>query len=179
MIPALASIVFLYLAIKLCHLVMAPSTGFDRTERPFKERLRDGEPILIIGTVLICALVFGFGHWWSRRFAEGQYVYSTDCYAKLSASYLLPARPAKFGASGAAQTTSHYANFARMHGAQLGMSGDVIDAALEKGKAAQAERYSKIAAGQTSAGAPAAIKELARCLNGDDSPKGELLRPVL
>jgi hypothetical protein len=95
----------------------------------------------------------------------------------MSVSHLLPGRPAKFGGATAAQITSHYRSFAWIHGAQLGLSAAVIEDALEKSKAAQAARFSGLAAAPTQAGVAAAIGDLGRCLNGDGSPKGELLNP--
>jgi len=168
----------LYLGIKFCHLVAGPALGIRRDEVSWTRRLSAGEPMLLVGTVSLCALIVGYGTWWTHRFAQGHYAYATDCYGKMAASHLLPGRPGRFGSYDAAEAATGYVRSAEIHGAQLGMRVDDIDRKLTEGRSAWSVYFTRLAAGNARPRIAASFRDLDRCLNGDGIPRGEILSPV-
>ncbi len=168
----------LYGGIKFAHLVTGAGLGFGRSDATWSTRLRAGEPMLLIGTLAVFALLAVYVTWWTNRFLEGHYTYASDCYSKMAASHLLPGRPARFGSYDASETVGGYVRSAEIHGAQLGMRVDVIDRKLDQGRLAYSSYYAKLASRNDRRKIAATFNGLDRCLDGDGSPKGELLSPV-
>jgi len=168
----------LYAGIKFAHLVTGAGRGFGRDEATWSTRLRAGEPMLLIGTLTLFALLAVYVTWWSHRFLEGHYTYATDCYSKMAASHLLPGRPARFGSYEASMVAKGHVAFAESHGAQLGMRIEDIDRKLDEGRIAWSARFGRLANEKAQRKIEASFADLDRCLNGDGSPRGELLSPV-
>lgn len=168
----------LYAGIKFAHLISGAGRGFDRSEAGWSARIRAGEPGLSIGALAVFAILAAYVTWWNQRFLEGHYTYAADCYSRMSASHLVPGRPAKFGSYEASKMTRWYVKSAGIHGAQLGMRAEVIDRNLERGRGAYSAYFTRLASGNEPGKVAASLDGLDRCLNGDGSPKGELLRPA-
>lgn len=168
----------LYAGIKFAHLVTGAGLGFDRDQPGWSARLRAGEPGLLLGTLTLFALLATYVTWWNHRFLEGHYAYATDCYSKMAASHLLPGRPGKFGSYEASKVAKGHVAFAEIHGVQLGMPLTEIDRKLDEGRIAYSGYFTRLANANAQQGIAASLGDLDRCLNGDGSPRGELLNPV-
>jgi hypothetical protein len=168
----------LYAGMKFAQLLTGAGEGFDRAEVSWSTRLRAGEPRLLIATLSLFALLACYITWWNHRFLEGQYAYATDCYSKMAASHLLPGRPAKFGSYEASQVARGHVAFAEIHGAQLGMRVEDVDRKLDEGRLAYSGYFTRLAHNKARPEIAASLGGLDRCLNGDGSPRGELLNPV-
>jgi hypothetical protein len=167
----------LYAGIKFGHLIVGTGFGFGRGEATLSSRLRAGEPMLLIGTLSITALVAIYTTWWKHRFLEGHYTYAMDCYSKMAASHLLPGRPERFGSFDAADAATDYVWSAEMHGAQLGMRVDDIDRKLIQGRLAYSGYFARLASENARGKIAASFAGLDRCLNHEGAPKGEFLNP--
>ena len=168
----------LYGGIKFAHLITGAGLGFGRAEATLPTRLRAGEPALLIGTLVLFALLAVYVTWWNNRFLEGHYAYAADCYSKMAASHLLPGRPEKFGSYEASKVARGYVAFAEIHGAQLGMPVEANDRKLHEGRMAYSGHFTRLANEKAHQNIAASFGDLDRCLNGDGSPRGELLSPV-
>jgi hypothetical protein len=168
----------LYAGLKFGALITGAGLGFGRDRATWAERLRSGEPKLLIGTLGLCALLLVYTGWWTDRFLHGHYAYATDCYSKLAASHLLPGRPARFGAYGASESARGYVRSAQIHGAQLGIDPGEIDRKLIEGRAAYSGYFAGLASRNERGKIAASFQALDRCLKSDGNPRGELLNPV-
>jgi hypothetical protein len=177
MLNALAWTFGLYLAIKFCHLIASPSSGYGETESTIATKIRAGEPMLLIGTLAVSATIIVFTTWWSHRFAENQYRHASDCYAKMSAAARLPNMPASLGGFQAVEAVRGYRKSAVIHGGQLGIRRDVIDKKLEQARDAYSKLYADLAAKNARPAIVASLVDLDRCLRGEWEPHGEILRP--
>jgi hypothetical protein len=133
--------------------------------------------MLSIGIFGFAAMIAIYTTWWGQRFAEGQYTYSTDCYARMAASHHLPGRPVRFGSYNAAQAATGHLRFAEIHGSQLGISKEVIERKLDQARIGYSEYYGGLAAKGSRQGIAASVADLDRCLKGEGAPRGELLTP--
>lgn len=170
-------ILFLYLVLKLCHLLFAPS---DReSAAPLWARVRAGEPMLAIGVVGCSALLTLYGAWFARTSAQRWYAYSTACYSRLAAAHELPLpmRAKRLGSYDAAESMSGYLNSAELHGVKLGIPLATIDGKLGRDRLATAARYARITAAGDGTAIAASFADLDRCLNHVGAPRGELLNP--
>ncbi|MEO7177889.1 MAG: hypothetical protein ABIW83_03515 [Allosphingosinicella sp.] len=168
----------LYAGMKFAHLVAGAGLGFGRAEATWSTRIRAGEPMLLIGTLTVFALLAIYVTWWTNRFLEGHYSYARDCYSRMAASHLLPGRPDRFGSYRAAEKSRHYVWSAEEHGGQLGMRRDAIDRRLDQGRTAYANYFTRLANQNARQEIAASFGGLDRCLNGDGSPRGEILSPA-
>jgi hypothetical protein len=168
----------LYAGIKFGHLIASAGLGFGRSETSWSKRLRGGEPWLMIGTLVLALLVGSYVSWWTHRFAEGQYTYASDCYGRMAAAHLLPGRPARFDRYDAARAAAGHVRFAEIHGAQLGIPAAAVDKKLDEGRLAYSRHFARLASENARSGIAASFRSLDRCLNGDGSPRGEILNPV-
>ncbi|MEA3009765.1 MAG: hypothetical protein QOJ91_1457 [Sphingomonadales bacterium] len=168
----------LYVGIKFAHLITGAGLGFRRVEATWLTRIRAGEPMLLIGTLTLFALLSVYVTWWTNRFLEAHYSYDSDCYSRMAASHLLPGRPARFGSYGAAERSRWYADSAERHGVELGMRVDEIDGKLAEGRTAYSEDFARLARSRDQRKIAASFESLDRCMKGDGNPRGELLNPV-
>jgi hypothetical protein len=132
--------------------------------------------MLIISVVTCALLILTFTTWWTHRFADAHYKYATNCYAKMAAAHQLPGIPAKFGSFEATEVSRHYYKFAEEHGSQLGMARDAVHRKLTHDIGVDAAYYARLAATGDRRAIAASFNDLDRCLNGDGSPRGELVR---
>jgi hypothetical protein len=168
----------LYAGLKFGQLTMGAGLGFGRSEATWPEKLRAGEPRLLIGTLGLCALLLAYTTWWTDSFLRGHYAYATDCYSKMAASHLLPDRPARFGSYQAAESARGYVRSAQIHGGQLGMRSEQVDRRLIEGRTAYSNYFAGLASRNERSKIAASLQGLDRCLEGDGNPRGELLNPV-
>ena len=168
----------LYAGLKFGALITGAGLRFGREQATWAERLRSGEPKLLVGTLGLCALLLVYTGWWTDRFLRGHHAYATDCYSKLAESHLLPGRPPRFGSYGASESARGYARSARIHGAQLGLDSAVIDRKLVEGRAAYSSYFAGLARRNERGKIAASFQALDRCLKSDGNPRGELLNPV-
>jgi hypothetical protein len=178
MVKLIAWTFALYAGMKFAQLVTGAGLGFSREEVGWSTRLRAGEPRLLIATLGVFALLATYVTWWNHRFLEGHYAYATDCYSRMAASHLLPGRPAKFGSYEASKAARGHVAFAEIHGVQLGMRIADIDRKLDEGRLAYSGYFERLAHDKAQREIAASFSSLDRCLNGDGSPRGELLNPV-
>src|SRR4051794_30103273 len=97
-------VLILYVALKICHLAFGPRPTSRGAGTSISTRLRAGEPMLAIGVFGCSAALILYSSWWTHRFAEEWYSYSSDCYAKVAAAHRLPARPSKLNGFRAFET---------------------------------------------------------------------------
>ena len=168
----------LYAGLKFGRLITGAGLGFGHSEASWPDRLRSGEPKLLIGTLGVCALLLVYTNWWTGRFLQGHYAYSTDCYSRMAASHLLPGRPSRFGSYDAAESARGYVRSAHIHGGQLGMGAAEVDRKLVERASAYSAYFAGLARRNDRAGIAASFQGLDRCLQGEGNPKGELLSPV-
>lgn len=179
MVRIIGYAIFLYLVLKLCRLLVTPAAADRDSRATLGSLIRAGEPMLFAGTFGLAVLIAIYTTWWTRQFAEGQYTYSADCYAKMAASHRLAGRPARFGSYGAAQAAGGHLKFAKIHGSQLGLRQEVIDRELDRARIAYSGYYNGLDANRSGRKIAAAFADLDRCLKGEGAPRGELLRPNL
>ena len=175
MLSILGYTIFLYLVLKLCRLLVRPAGDRD-THATWRTVIRAGEPMLSIGIFGFAAMIALYASWWAHQFNEGQYSYSTDCYARMAASHHLPDRPVRFGSYNAAQAVGWHFRFAEIHGSKLGLRQEVIDRKLNQARIAYSEYYAGLVA-RGSRQKTAALDDLDRCLTEEGAPRGELLTP--
>jgi hypothetical protein len=176
MLRILGYTIFLYLVLKLCRLLVRPAAG-DRDNQPtLRALIRAGEPMLAIGIFGFAAMIAIYAGWWGQRFNQGQYSYSSDCYARMAASHHLPGRPARFGSYNAARAAEGHLEFAEIHGSKLGLRHEIIDRKLNQAQRAYSAYYAGLAA-RGPRQKIAALDDLDRCLKGEGAPRGELLTP--
>lgn len=176
MLRTVAWTLVLYLAIKVCHILFRPAAGYGRTDVPLWTKLRAGEPMLLIGIFGLAALFTLYTTWFSRRFAEHWYAYSSGCYAKVAAAHALP-NAGRFRTYDAAEQTRGDFNFAEIHGAKLGIPVAAIDRKLERDRLGYAAYYASIAARNDRRAIAASFADLDRCMKRIGAPRGDFIHP--
>jgi hypothetical protein len=167
----------LYVALKLCHLMLGRKVAADGVEIPPATRLRAGEPALLIGTVTVAALLVAYTGWWSHKFHAHIYARALACYPAFAAAPLLPAAPARFRSYDAAERVRRLQRAAEEHGVALGVDEAAVDRLLKQAWLAHARRYAAVRASGDRAGIASAYAELDRCEYGG-GVRGEFLHPV-
>jgi hypothetical protein len=164
----------IYLVIKAAHAMASPVAAYADPAATFRERLRAGEPMLLIAALSISIFATMYLDWFFHRLGEREYVHARGCYERLTAVNLLPREQTRLDPYVVEHQAGIYFRNGERHGPWWGLSQNTIRNDFERAR----RSYLAGHAGNTSPGATAALlEEVRRCFNDEWEPHGDFLNP--
>jgi len=164
MLAALTWFAFGYAALKLVGMSLARSPGFGRTAISFPQRLRAGEPALLIiafSVFVPLALLIASS---AARSMRGTFDESTTCYAQIVALRHVPAVRHAADDSTVYDRVENFKFFAYATGQELRIKPPDVTAILSQRTASTAARYARDRSGKLQRQMDREIAQALHCL---------------
>jgi hypothetical protein len=166
--------VCIYLVIKVSHAIARPVVAYADPAATFGNRLRAGEPMLLIAALSMSIFATMYLDWFFHRLGEREYVHARGCYARLAAVNLLPREQSRLEPYAVEHQAANYSLVGEQHGPWWGLSQATIRNDFERAR----RSYLAVHAGNNSPQATAALlEEVRRCFNDEWEPHGDFLNP--
>jgi hypothetical protein len=163
---ALIWFAFGYAALKLVSVARARAPGFRRTMISFPDRLRAGEPALILTAFGVFVPLVLLISWNARRTMTRQFDASTLCYGRIMALRHLPAMLRAADDYTVSRRVYERQSLAYVAGGELGIGAAEVKARLERGEVWAGTRYAGYRTGRSRQGMIEETALALRCLRG-------------
>jgi hypothetical protein len=131
----------IYGTIKIVSVVLAANPGFRRTEVRLRDRLRAGEPwLLVVAAAIAVPAAYGTD-WYAHRHFTDMFTDASTCYARIMALDSAPEFIRGVDGYRVYERVSEYRNVSLDAAAQLGVSREQAIATLASKVASLTKRY--------------------------------------
>ncbi len=141
MSKALFWLALVYATIKLVSMVLARGPGFRRTEVRLRDRVRAGEPWLIVVAAITAVPAAYATDWYAHRHFTEMFIEASTCYARIMALRPEPGSGERVDGFVIYERVSEYRNVSLDAAAQLGISREQAIATLASKVAPLTKRY--------------------------------------
>lgn len=167
----------LYIIFKLCHVNFSPKKGYGPDDRDFLEKLRVGEPYILLAAIMAAALVNLYSYWFVHRLARREIAHATECYGRVSASQNLAGSDKKFDYL----VLETFAKDARIvaieHAKWINSDIPIVYENLAKSEVYYAALYSHLSSRHETDRINEQMVQIDRCLKDQWAPHGEIFNP--
>jgi hypothetical protein len=164
----------IYVVIKAAHAVARPIVTHADPAATLRDRLRAGEPMLVIAALSMSLLATMYLDWFFHRLGEREYIHARGCFERLETAKLLPRERTRLDPSVVERQAGIYMRVGERHGPWWGLGQAAIRNDFERAR----RSYLAGHAGNSSPQATAALLEdVRRCFNDEWEPHGDLLNP--